>query len=179
MHHCEAFEPVFTTKPIGMGTGLGLSMIYGFAKQSGGQVRIHSELGKGTMVCIYLPRHVGEGEAADPSAHLPDAPRADDGQTVLVVDDEPTIQMLLSEVLEDLGYKAIEAGDGAAELQVLQSNLRVDLLVTDVGLPGGMNGRQVLNAARVARPDLKLLFITRMPRTRCLAVAVSNPACTC
>ena len=156
----KAFDPFFTTKPIGMGTGLGLSMIYGFAKQSGGQVRIHSEVGRGTTVCIYLPRHMGNADAIAPANELADAPRAEAGQTVLVVDDEPTVRMLVAEVLEDLGYTAIEAADGAAGLKVLRSDVRLDLLVTDVGLPGGMNGRQVADAARVARPDLKVLFIT-------------------
>ena len=156
----KAFDPFFTTKPIGMGTGLGLSMIYGFAKQSGGQVRIYSELGQGTMVCLYLPRHLGEAETAGFAPELSDAPRAEDGETVLVVDDEPTVRMLVTEVLEDLGYRAIEAADGAAGLLVLQSDARIDLLVTDVGLPGGMNGRQMADAARVVRPNLQVLFIT-------------------
>ncbi len=156
----KAFDPFFTTKPLGQGTGLGLSMIYGFAKQSGGQVRIYSELHEGTMVCIYLPRHVGPSEAAEDMPELAHAPRAEQGETVLVVDDEPTVRMLVTEVLEDLGYTAIEAADGASGLKVLQSDVRIDLLVTDVGLPGGMNGRQVADAARVARPDLKVLFIT-------------------
>ncbi|MGI4809869.1 MAG: PAS domain S-box protein [Janthinobacterium lividum] len=156
----KAFDPFFTTKPIGQGTGLGLSMIYGFAKQSGGQVRIYSEVGKGTNVCIYLPRHLGEADAAELASELADAPRGEAGQTVLVVDDEPTVRMLVTEVLEDLGYRAIEAADGAAGLQVLQSDTRIDLLVTDVGLPGGMNGRQVADAARIPRPELKVLFIT-------------------
>lgn len=156
----KAFDPFFTTKPIGQGTGLGLSMIYGFAKQSGGQVRIYSEVGQGTLVCIYLPRHLGEAEAAETAPELAHAPRAEDGQTVLVVDDEPTVRMLVTEVLEDLGYRAIEAADGAAGLQILQSDVRIDLLVTDVGLPGGMNGRQVADAARVVRQNLKVLFIT-------------------
>ena len=156
----KAFDPFFTTKPIGQGTGLGLSMIYGFAKQSGGQVRIYSEPGQGTMVCLYLPRHLGKAEAAEFAPELADAPRAEDGQTVLVVDDEPTVRMLVAEVLEDLGYRAIEAADGAAGLLVLRSDVRIDLLVTDVGLPGGMNGRQVADAARLVRPELKVLFIT-------------------
>jgi len=156
----KAFEPFFTTKPIGQGTGLGLSMIYGFARQSGGQVRIHSEVGAGTNVCLYLPRHLGGEDTAELPPELADAPRAENGQTVLVVDDEPTVRMLVTEVLEDLGYTAIEAADGAAGLKVLQSDVRIDLLVTDVGLPGGMNGRQVADAARVARPELKVLFIT-------------------
>ncbi|MGI4800030.1 MAG: PAS domain-containing protein [Janthinobacterium lividum] len=156
----KAFDPFFTTKPIGMGTGLGLSMIYGFVKQSGGQVRIHSEVGHGTTVCLYLPRHLGSAEMAETAPELADAPRAEAGQTVLVVDDEPTVRMLVTDVLEDLGYTAIEAADGAAGLKVLQSDVRLDLLVTDVGLPGGMNGRQVADAARVVRPDLRVLFIT-------------------
>ena len=156
----KALDPFFTTKPLGQGTGLGLSMIYGFATQSGGQVRIHSEVGKGTTVCLYLPRHLGAAEAAEGASDLADAPRAEVGQTVLVVDDEPTVRMLVTEVLEDLGYTAIEAADGAAGLKVLQSDVQIDLLVTDVGLPGGMNGRQVADAARVARPDLTVLFIT-------------------
>ena len=156
----KAFDPFFTTKPIGMGTGLGLSMIYGFAKQSGGQVRIYSEVGQGSMVCIYLPRHLGEAADSQLASAPTDAPRAEEGQTVLVIDDEPTVRMLVTEVLEDLGYTAIEAGDGAAGLKVLQSDARIDLLVTDVGLPGGMNGRQVADAARVTRPGLEVLFIT-------------------
>ncbi|WP_280526053.1 PAS domain-containing protein [Methylobacterium soli] len=156
----KAFDPFFTTKPIGQGTGLGLSMIYGFAKQSGGQVRIYSEVGDGTTVCLYLPRHYGRATETDPLAGLSEAPRAEQGETVLVVDDEPTVRMLVTEVLEDLGYTAIEAADSASGLKVLQSDVRIDLLVTDVGLPGGMNGRQMADAARVNRPDLKVLFIT-------------------
>jgi len=155
----RAFDPFFTTKPIGMGTGLGLSMVYGFARQSGGQTRIYSELGQGAMVCLYLPRHHGQAESGNEPAELARAPRAGQGETVLVVDDEPTVRMLVTEVLEDLGYTAIEAADGMAGLQVLQSDVRIDLLVTDVGLPG-MNGRQVADAARVSRPDLRVLFIT-------------------
>ncbi|EWY36146.1 chemotaxis protein CheY [Skermanella stibiiresistens SB22] len=156
----KVFEPFFTTKPIGMGTGLGLSMIYGFAKQSGGTVSIHSEVGRGSMVCIYLPRHAGPAESETTEADLAEAPRAEAGETVLVVDDEPTVRMLVAEVLSDLGYTPIEAGDGAAGLKIINSDMRIDLLVTDVGLPGGMNGRQVADAARQARPDLKVLFIT-------------------
>lgn len=112
------------------------------------------------MVWLYLPRHLGEVETAEIAPELADAPRAEHGQTVLVVDDEPTVRMLVTEILEDLGYRAIEAADGAAGLQVLQSDVRLDLLITDVGLPGGMNGRQVADAARLTRPDLKVLFIT-------------------
>ena len=156
----QAFDPFFTTKPIGMGAGLGLSMIYGFAKQSGGSVHIYTELGKGSLICIYLPRHLGETMSPEAQAAPVSIPRAEDGETVLVIDDEPTVRMLVTEVLSDLGYTAIEAGDGISGLRVLNSTARVDLLVTDVGLPGGMNGRQVADAARLARPDLKVLFIT-------------------
>ncbi|WP_336490942.1 hybrid sensor histidine kinase/response regulator [Methylobacterium nigriterrae] len=156
----KAFDPFFTTKPTGQGTGLGLSMIYGFARQSGGQVRIYSEVGQGTTMCLYLPRHYGKTEDATAVPELADAPRAEQGETVLIVDDEPTVRMLVTEVLEDLGYTAIEAADAAAGLKVLQSDVRIDLLVTDVGLPGGMNGRQMADTGRVNRPDLKVLFIT-------------------
>jgi PAS domain S-box-containing protein len=156
----KVFEPFFTTKPLGQGTGLGLSMIYGFAQQSGGQVRIYSQVGQGTTVCLYLPRHRGAVAEEDPLAGIGAPPRAAPGETVLVVDDEPTVRMLVTEVLEDLGYTAIEAADSGAGLRVLQSDVRIDLLVTDVGLPGGMNGRQMAEAGRVKRPGLKVLFIT-------------------
>ena len=156
----KAFDPFFTTKPLGVGTGLGLSMIYGFARQSGGQVRIYSEEGDGSMVCIYLPRHLGPAEAAEPVPNVAETHRARVGETVLIVDDEPTVRMLVLEVLEELGYAALEAADGAAGLKILQSDARIDLLVTDVGLPGGMNGRQMADAARLVRPNLEVLFIT-------------------
>ena len=156
----RVFEPFFTTKPLGEGTGLGLSMIYGFAQQSGGQVRIYSEVGQGTTVSIYLPRHYGEVADEDSVVMVSDLPRSEQGETVLVVGDEPTVRMLVTDILGDLGYTAIEAGDSAAGLKVLQSDVRIDLLVTDVGLPGGMNGRQMADAGRVSRPDLKVLFIT-------------------
>ncbi|TPG56105.1 PAS domain-containing protein [Sphingomonas glacialis] len=156
----RAFDPFFTTKPTGQGTGLGLSMIYGFVRQSGGQVQIDSRLGEGTTMCLYLPRHdgaVGDGAPAQAGPMLGGAQR---GETVLVVDDEPSVRMLVSEVLGDLGYVALEAATGAAALELLRSAERIDLLVTDVGLPGGLNGRQVADAARVARPMLPVLFIT-------------------
>ena len=156
----RAFDPFFTTKPIGSGTGLGLSMIYGFVRQSGGQVRIYSELGRGTTMCLYFPRHHGEVDAAASDWISPKPTPTADGEVVLVVDDEPTVRMLLGEILEEAGYAAIEAHDGAAGLKILESAMRIDLLITDVGLPGGMNGRQVADAARVLRPELKVLFIT-------------------
>ena len=156
----RAFEPFFTTKPLGDGTGLGLSMIYGFARQSGGQVRIYSEVGQGTTMCIYLPRHGEAGTIDEDVAALGLPEPMGDGEVVLMIDDEPTIRMLIAEVLSDAGYGVIEAADGPAGLRVIESNARIDLLITDVGLPAGMNGRQVADAARVVRPDLKVLFIT-------------------
>ena len=156
----KAFDPFFTTKPVGQGTGLGLSMIYGFVRQSGGQARIRSAPGQGTSVCLYLPRHRGPAEDPGTAPASPDTARAEAGETVLVVDDEPTVRMLIAEVLDDLGYTAVEAADGPAGLAVLGSDARVDLLVTDVGLPGGMNGRQLAEAARSTRPGLKVLFVT-------------------
>ena len=161
----RAFDPFFTTKPAGTGTGLGLSMVYGFVRQSGGLARIYSEVGRGSMVCLYLPRFIGEETSDEP----PDTGfplRAGDGETVLVVDDEASVRMLAVEVLGDLGYTALEAEDGPAALQILGSDVRLDLLVTDVGLPGGMTGRQLAEAARGFRPGLKVLFITRLRRER-------------
>ena len=155
----KAFDPFFTTKPIGQGTGLGLSMIHGFVRQSGGQVRIYSEVGKGTTMCLYLPRFMGEADGDDVFEQAI-AGHVGHGETVLVIDDEPTVRMLIVEVLQDTGYNVLEAEDGPSGLRILQSDVRVDLLVTDVGLPGGMNGRQVADAARVSRPDLKILFVT-------------------
>ncbi len=156
----RAFEPFYTTKPTGEGTGLGLSMVYGFARQSGGQVRIYSEVGQGTTVCIYLPRYYGELARDDEPTKAVDMSPSGHSETVLIVDDEPTVRMLISDILEELGYVAVEAADSVAGLKLLQSDARIDLLVTDVGLPGGMNGRQMADAARITRPELKVLFIT-------------------
>ena len=156
----RAFDPFFTTKPTGQGTGLGLSMVYGFARQSDGQVRIYSEPGEGTTVKIYLPRHRGDAVPEEEEPELAEPARAGSGETVLVVDDEPTVRMLVTEILEELGYSAVEAADGVSGLQILQSDMRIDLLITDVGLPGGVNGRQMADAARLKRPKLQVLFIT-------------------
>jgi PAS domain S-box-containing protein len=155
----RAFDPFFTTKPIGRGTGLGLSMVYGFVRQSGGQVRIYSELGQGTTMCLYFPRHAGEpGQEEDIQTRASSI--RGDGEAVLVIEDEDTIRELILEVLLEAGYQVIVARDGPEGMRSLQSKIPVDLLVTDVGLPGGMNGRQVADAARLARPGLKVLFIT-------------------
>ena len=156
----RAFDPFFTTKPAGRGTGLGLSMVYGFAQQSGGTVHITSEVGAGTTVALFLPRHEGEVDEPDaPSAQQ--APRHGGiGYTVLIVDDEPTVRLLVAEILRDYGYTTIEAADAAGALPVLRSNTRIDVLVTDVGLPGGLNGAGLAAAARSVRPDLRVVFIT-------------------
>jgi PAS domain S-box-containing protein len=154
----RAFEPFFTTKPIGQGTGLGLSMIYGFARQSEGFARIYSEVGQGTTFKLYLPRHRGEADTDDEPVAAP-ASQARDGETVLVVEDEVVVRNLIVEVLSDLGYSAVEAADGPSGLEILQSGRRIDLLITDIGLPV-LNGRQIADAGRALRPDLKVLFMT-------------------
>ena len=156
----KIFEPFFTTKPLGEGTGLGLSMVYGFAKQSGGQVSIYSELEMGTTVCVYLPRSSGSVEDDTPSEELVPLVTNEQQHTVLVVDDEPMIRAIVSELLKDLGYNVLEAGDSAIGLKILQSDVPIDLLISDVGLPGGLNGRQMADAGRVSRPALHVLFIT-------------------
>ena len=139
----HAFDPFFTTKPMGEGTGLGLSMIYGFVRQSGGSVHIDSLQNVGTTMTLYLPRSQAEAAVTE-AAPSPLSPSlVGQGETVLVIDDEPAVRMLIIEVLEDLGYTALQEADGASGLQILQSNRQIDLLVTDVGLPGGINGRQV------------------------------------
>ena len=172
----RAFDPFFTTKPIGQGTGLGLSMIYGFARQSEGYCRIDSTPGQGTTVRLYLPRCRGEAaeEGPPPIPGLTAAHEAEDGETVLVVEDEPVVRSLVVEVLRDLGYRALEAADGPSGLEVLLSRRRLDLLVTDIGLPG-LNGRQLADAARERRPDLKVLFMTGYAETAAIANGFSEP----
>jgi PAS domain S-box-containing protein len=168
----QAFEPFFTTKPLGQGTGLGLSMIYGFTKQSEGHARIFSTLGRGTTVKIFLPRF--DGELA-PEESAPDAPLARPAHaTVLVVEDEAVVRGLVLDVLEDLGLSALEAADGPAGLQILQSKHKIDLLITDIGLPG-LNGRQMADAARLHRPGLKILFMTGYAETASISSGFLEP----
>ncbi|MEO7050302.1 MAG: PAS domain-containing protein [Rhodanobacter sp.] len=156
----RAFDPFFTTKPIGQGTGLGLSMIYGFARQSGGQVRIYSKPGTGSTLCIYLPRHhqIPVDTETAPGSGQPHAPPQH--ETILVVEDEPSIRELVCEMLDDAGYNVLQAGDGTAGLHILHSTASIDLLISDVGLPGAMNGRQMADIARTTRPGLRILFMT-------------------
>jgi CheY-like chemotaxis protein len=153
----KAFDPFFTTKPIGQGTGLGLSMIYGFVKQSGGHVRIESEVGRGTKVKLYLRRALAKEETIKAGADLP--PQPGQGETILVVEDDTTVRLLMTEVLRTLGYRYLEAGDAQAAIQLLAADTPIDLLITDVGLPN-MNGRQLAEIAREHRPALKVLFVT-------------------
>jgi PAS domain S-box-containing protein len=164
----RAFDPFFTTKPIGQGTGLGLSMVYGFARQSEGYAEIYSEVGTGTTFKIYLPRYVGDPAAEIEGSTPAQGPRAGTGETVLVVEDEPVVRSLIVEILEDLGYKTLEAGDGLEGLTIVQSDKRIDLLITDVGLPG-LNGRQLADVARETRSSLKVLFITGYAENATLA----------
>ncbi|PMX03233.1 hybrid sensor histidine kinase/response regulator [Pseudomonas sp. FW215-R2] len=154
----RAFDPFFTTKPIGQGTGLGLSMIYGFSKQSGGHVSIDSKIDQGTTVKLYLPRFQGESLPHAP-ADTEQAPNAVEGETVLIVEDDPAVRVLVSAVLSELGYGFVEASDADGAVPILDSAQRIDLLISDVGLPG-MNGRQLAEIGRQYRPELKVLFIT-------------------
>jgi CheY-like chemotaxis protein len=155
----RAFDPFFTTKPLGQGTGLGLSMIYGFVRQSGGYVSIDSQVGRGTLMTLYFPRFKG---AVEPIVILADSEIEVVGgsQTLLIVDDERTIRMLIADVLAEAGYSTLLASDGPGATKIIESGVHIDLLVTDVGLPGGMNGRQIADFARLSRPELGVLFIT-------------------
>jgi CheY-like chemotaxis protein len=160
----NAFEPFFTTKGIGHGTGLGLSQVYGFVKQSGGHVKIYSEPGKGTSVKLYLPRHTNS--TAEPAATPDDRPvlLGANAETILVVEDEDSVRAFTVEMLRELGYKVAEAASGPAALRVLESLPEIQLLFTDVGLPEGLDGRQLADKALIRRPDLKVLFTSGYTR---------------
>jgi CheY-like chemotaxis protein len=155
----RAFDPFFTTKPIGQGTGLGLSMIYGFLRQSNGSVRIDSRVGHGTTIEICLPRFLGDLEPSVSAVTPPAEAHEGKDKIVLVAEDEDIVRLLVVEVLSDLGYRALEAADGPAALRILKSKQRIDLLITDIGLPD-INGRQVVDQARGERSGLKVLYMT-------------------
>jgi CheY-like chemotaxis protein len=149
-------------------------MIYGFARQSEGHAKIYSELGKGSTIRLYLPRHRGEANEEQALPYLSDTHSTEAGETVLVIEDEPVVRGLIVEVLSDLGYTALEAADGPKGLEILQSRRRIDLLVTDVGLPG-LNGRQVADAGRTIRPRLKVLFMTGYAENAAIASGFLEP----
>ena len=159
----RAFDPFFTTKEVGKGTGLGLSQVYGFARQSAGHVKIYSEVGEGATIKIYLPRRLGDpGEAAAPSA--PDVPRSIGAETILVVEDDDALREYAKQILTELGYRVLEASSGAAALAALDGDEPIDLLLTDVVMPGGVDGRQLADQAVRLRPGLKVLFMTGYTR---------------
>jgi signal transduction histidine kinase/DNA-binding response OmpR family regulator len=159
----RAFEPFFTTKDVGHGTGLGLSQVYGFVKQSGGHVKIYSELGSGTTVKIYLPRlYAAESSAA--AETVPNVARGNAKEIILAVEDDPDVRRQTIGALRELGYQVLEASNGKEALEILAAQPHVDLLFTDVGLPGGMNGRQLSEAALKLRRKLKVLFTTGYAR---------------
>jgi PAS domain S-box-containing protein len=171
----RAFDPFFTTKPIGQGTGLGLSMVYGFIHQSGGEAKISSKPGAGTVISLLLPQHVGPETVECPTAPAAAVAGTEPRQgTVLVLEDETVVREIVVEALHELGFHTIEASTGPAGLEILQSAESVDLLVTDIGLPG-LNGRQVAEAARLIRPDLKILFMTGYAETATMSDGFLGP----
>jgi CheY-like chemotaxis protein len=171
----KAFEPFFTTKPLGQGTGLGLSMVYGFIKQSGGHVAIYSEPGQGSTVKVYLPRFVRpdmKPAAGDDAGRS--RPRGS-GETILVVEDDEDVRRASVEALREMGYEVLEAGDAMDGVRLIVDRGDIDLLFTDVGLPGGVNGRALADAARSAQPGLRVLFTTGYTRNAILHNGVLDP----
>jgi PAS domain S-box-containing protein len=159
----KATEPFFTTKPLGQGTGLGLSQVYGFIRQSSGHIKIYSEVGEGTTVKLYLPRHLGAVEKA-PTDLKSATPGSIGTERILVVEDDEVLRGYAAQILRELGYRVVEAESGLAALEVLAGDERIDLLFTDVIMPGGMNGRQLADQALSLRPNLKVLFTTGYTR---------------
>jgi CheY-like chemotaxis protein len=159
----RAFDPFFTTKEVGKGTGLGLSQVYGFVRQTGGHVRIYSEINEGTTVKIYLPRHAGEERDADVQIRTREAAPIAGAETILVVEDDAALRAYTTEILAELGYRVLEARDGPSALRVLEEQ-HVALMFTDVVMPGGMNGRDLADEALRRRADLKVLFTTGYTR---------------
>jgi CheY-like chemotaxis protein len=175
-HHTldRVFEPFFTTKDVGHGTGLGLSQVYGFIKQSNGHVKLYSDPGQGTAVKLYLPRLTGNGpdEVADKVEEVIAPGR---GETVLVVEDEPAVRDYTVASLRELGYQVVSAAEGRAALQLLAQEEAIALLFTDVGLPGGMTGPQLAEAARAWRPRLKVVYTTGYARTAVVRGGALDP----
>ena len=170
----RVFEPFFTTKDIGQGTGLGLSQVYGFIKQSNGHVKLYSEEGQGTVVKLYLPRLLAdrpEGKPKTEEARVPDG----QGETILVVEDEPAVREHSVASLRELGYRVLAASDGHAAMRVLARETEIAVLFTDVGLPGGMTGRQLAEAARMLRPELKVVYTTGYARNAIVHGGVLDP----
>jgi PAS domain S-box-containing protein len=161
----KAFDPFFTTKPVGQGTGLGLSQVFGFVKQSGGHLKLYSEIGQGTTVRIYLPRSLAEPDARETEERdeAPQAPRPGANETILVVEDDPDVRLFSTETLRELGFTVLEAHDGPTALRIIEQHREVKLLFTDVGLPG-LNGRELVDLARQRRPGLAVLFTSGYAR---------------
>jgi signal transduction histidine kinase len=170
----RVFEPFFTTKDVGHGTGLGLSQVYGFIKQSQGHVKLYSEPGQGTVAKLYLPRLLGETAEVEMEAAQPAIP-AGRGELILVVEDEATVREHSVASLRELGYRVMAAGDGRSALRLLEREPAIRMLFTDVGLPGGMSGRQLADAARIRRPDLKVLYTTGYARNAIVHGGVLDP----
>ena len=170
----RVFEPFFTTKDIGQGTGLGLSQVYGFIKQSSGHVKLYSEPGQGTAVKLYLPRTVTEGSVDTTRPDIGAAPGGH-GETILVVEDEPAVREHSVTSLRDLGYRVLYAADGHAALRILARESEIEILFTDVGLPGGMTGRQLVEAARIRRPELRVVYTTGYARNAIMHGNVLEP----
>lgn len=172
----RAFDPFFTTKPQGEGTGLGLSMIYGFAKQSGGTVDIDTQPGKGTTVSVYLPRYqIASPGSAEVVKTVISIPHAEKDETVLLVEDDSVVRMMVRELLEELGYSVLEAIDSKSCLRFSEQFNQIDLLITDVGLPGGMNGFELAETIRGHRADLKVLFVTGFAKEAALGKEPLKP----
>jgi CheY-like chemotaxis protein len=159
----KAIEPFFTTKEEGKGTGLGLSMVFGFAKQSGGHVRIYSEVGQGTTITLLLPRADGAAASEATDQRMPTAPRAKSGETVLVVDDNAALLRVAVTQLKALGYQVLQAGDGPSALELLKEKPQIDFLLTDIIMPGGLSGVDLGHEAQRMLPQLRLMYMSGFP----------------